>query len=194
MVKYLASEAAWEAEYQQGVWDRLDGVGEHGRFVEFATQVRKHAAADSPTRVVDLGCGHANAWIYLREIGLPIAYLGVDVSPAALAVARKRFGDEIRLEQADINVYDVQSADWVVMAECLYYLPDPIRVVTDVLRQEASRTRVFATLFRPRPGTHEAFVVDGVLASLKDRFHVVREATVKEGAHRWSCLTLTLHP
>src|SRR5690349_5346492 len=47
--------------------------------------------------VVDYGCGTGDLYQFLSETGLRFSYIGLDVNPGMLAIARKKHGDYFRV-------------------------------------------------------------------------------------------------
>jgi SAM-dependent methyltransferase len=58
--------------------------------IPFGSYVRRYGLADPSERVADVGCGPADILRYLAPGRRPAFYLGLDVSPAYLAAARRR--------------------------------------------------------------------------------------------------------
>jgi SAM-dependent methyltransferase len=78
-------ETNWEATYQRGQWDYLDGIGEVPRYAVLAGYVHKLLDRGA---VLDAGCGEAILARYL-DLGR-FTYDGIDVSPTAIERARTR--------------------------------------------------------------------------------------------------------
>ncbi|ADB53904.1 class I SAM-dependent methyltransferase [Conexibacter woesei] len=99
--------------------------------------VTRHFAPDA--RLLDVGCG--TGWIadHFRD------YTGVDGSPDAVAAADER--------RRNVQLHDVSaplpfpdaSFDGVVLKDLLEHVPDPVAVVTEVLRVLRPGGRVFAS-------------------------------------------------
>jgi trans-aconitate methyltransferase len=111
--------ALWDAQYQLGRWDYLDGGTTGGR--ELAGIVEAHAAQAS---ILDLGCG--------TSVNLPLTpgayrrYHGVDISAKAIKRARLAGRPGATYETADILSYAPQEAyDAILLREVIYYLPLP---------------------------------------------------------------------
>lgn len=87
--------------------------------------------------VVDLGCGTGQYALDLARRGLSVT--GVDVSPAMLAVARRKAaaaGLPVRWVEADVRAVPLPDAgfDLAVAVTVLEFLPDPERAVAEALR------------------------------------------------------------
>jgi len=89
-------------------------------------------------RILDAGCGSGPLAAALRERGAEVS--GFDGSPAMIELARRRLGDEVQLEVADLAEplpYDDESFDVVVASLVLHYLEDwsaPLAELRRVLR------------------------------------------------------------
>jgi hypothetical protein len=76
----FSSGAYWEARYRLG---GTSGAGSLGRLARFkATVINRFIAENQIQSVIDLGCGDASQF---ELLDVPADYVGVDVSPAALA-------------------------------------------------------------------------------------------------------------
>lgn len=131
---------AWEEQYGAGVWACLEEAGELARYGAVAAAVRSLRPGGS---VLDVGCGEGLLAEHLGANGYG-RYLGIDLSVAAVAAARRRAARAARpgtrFAVADADHWPLRGAfDAVVLNECLYYLRDPL----------ASARHALATL---RPG------------------------------------------
>jgi SAM-dependent methyltransferase len=75
--------------------------------------VREHAGA-RPVSMLDLGCGNAQLYGYLREHGLDLDYTGVDFSEPLLEAARAAYAGDARARfvPADVNTLDGVTGRW----------------------------------------------------------------------------------
>lgn len=107
----LAIPRAYEA------WSRLVGA-EYGR----ATLVREYVRPRSGARVLDLGCGPGDL---VRHLG-DVSYVGVDVSEAYVAQARKAYSGraEFRVGDATRLDADLRDFDLVLAFGVLHHLDD----------------------------------------------------------------------
>jgi SAM-dependent methyltransferase len=86
MATSFSSGDYWDSRYRMG---GTSGMGSAGRLARFkADTINRFIAGNRIGSVIDLGCGDA-AQLALLE--LPADYIGVDVSPAALALCAARF-------------------------------------------------------------------------------------------------------
>jgi SAM-dependent methyltransferase len=73
--------------------------------------------------VLDLGCADAGVAEYLLPHGL--RYRGIDGSPGMIAEARRRFGDRIETEVADLNEYEPPGpVEATTCFRAIYYADD----------------------------------------------------------------------
>lgn len=105
----------YEARLRQfGYSPETLGWGKHGRQeVRFA--VLAEPALQSPeSSVLDVGCGFADLYDFLRQRGWSGRYVGIDVVPALLEVAREHH-PALDLRQADITeARDLGQFDYVI--------------------------------------------------------------------------------
>jgi SAM-dependent methyltransferase len=79
----------WQQRYVRG---ETSGSGSYGRLAAFKASVLNGFVTERSVRtVIELGCGDG---AQLAIAGYP-SYLGVDVSPAAVAVCRKKFAGDV---------------------------------------------------------------------------------------------------
>lgn len=88
------------------------------------------AAVFKGSCVLDVGCGTGYNLGRLGRLELPFSsYLGVDLTPAMLAIARNEFADEARAEFAEMDLHDLgtteQRFDVVLCTWVVSHLADP---------------------------------------------------------------------
>jgi ubiquinone/menaquinone biosynthesis C-methylase UbiE len=119
-------EDAAAYERMMGKWSQLVGVA----FLEWL-------APPTDARWLDVGCGNGAFTELIVEKSAPAALEGVDPSEAQLAYARARLeqsvahfrhGDAMALPFPD-NAFDV-----AVMALVIFFVPDPVRGVAEMVR------------------------------------------------------------
>lgn len=108
----------WQQRYARG---ETSGYGSYGRLAEFKADVLNKAVAErSVATVIEFGCGDG---AQLSMMHYP-SYRGVDVSPAAVAVCRKKFaGDPTK---SFITLDEFRStrptADLALSLDVIYHL------------------------------------------------------------------------
>lgn len=111
----FSSEQYWESRYRAG---GTSGMGSVGRLARFkAATVNRFIAANAIGSVIDLGCGDASQ---LALLELPDAYVGVDVSPAALARCTERFPGRRFVLPAQLRT--TAPAELTLALDLLYHL------------------------------------------------------------------------
>jgi SAM-dependent methyltransferase len=143
----------WEEQYRSGRWDYLHGGDEAARYEAIAGLLRRLRPGGS---VLDVGCGEGILRDWLRPSGYA-AYVGVDISPTALAAARRGAGANDRFVLADAESYEPEGAfDAIVLNEVVYYFADPLAAAQRYARRlaaggvlvvssfDSSRTRAIA--------------------------------------------------
>lgn len=75
-----------EFAYQQGAYQYLQSIGMVPRLAVIAGYIK----ALGLTRILDVGCGTGELLAYLHP---SVTYIGIDISPTAIATARQHFSD-----------------------------------------------------------------------------------------------------
>lgn len=123
LAAYPGSTAYWEQRYSSG---GDSGHGSYGRFARFKAEVINRFVADNRiASVLEIGCGDGHQ-LSLAEYP---AYVGLDVSPTAVATCRARFsGDPAKT----FHLYDPAAsagtggrhADLALSLDVLYHLTE----------------------------------------------------------------------
>lgn len=86
--RFRNSSHYWQQRYARG---ESSGVGSYGRFAEYkAAVLNAFVAAHGVVRVAEFGCGDGNQ---LKSFAFA-QYMGIDVSPAAIAKCRAMYKDD----------------------------------------------------------------------------------------------------
>lgn len=109
-------------------------------YAEFTEDVLRRAGLKAGMRVLDIGCGAGDvSLLAARMVGATGAVTGLDKSPEALALARRRAEQEglrhLCFIQADLTELDLtDSFDALIGRFVLMFLPDPSAVLQRVAR------------------------------------------------------------
>jgi SAM-dependent methyltransferase len=171
------SRAAWEAQYGDGTWTCLRRDDEQDRYRALLGLLERHAAG--ARRILDVGCGEAILRDLLPAGGYEL-YLGVDLSLAAVAGARKGARPHDRLVVADAEAWaPARRFDAVVMNECLYYFHDPLAEAWRFLDAVAPSGALLVSMFES-PRTR------AILRALARRLPPAEVVRVPAGTGAWS--------
>ncbi len=126
------SPAKWNRQYDAGAWDYMEELDQAPRYavvVEYIARLTERA------RVLDVGCG--TGILRRRLPGEAFsAYLGIDISDAAIAAATALEDERTRFRAVDLRDFDTaERFDAIVFNEVLYYLTEP----ETMLRRAAAR-------------------------------------------------------
>jgi SAM-dependent methyltransferase len=108
---------------------------------------------ENMSSVLDVGCGNGVMFQMIRERGLDLDYLGVDVTEKLLNVARELFpADAHRFR--DMSLYDLKKLprkfDAVVCRHVLEHLPDYVPAV-EYLYSRARKKLILVFFLPPQP-------------------------------------------
>jgi 2-polyprenyl-3-methyl-5-hydroxy-6-metoxy-1,4-benzoquinol methylase len=126
-----AEQQHWNDEYVSGQWDWLWGIVEapHNHVIAgYCRHLRPHAA------VLDVGCGQGALHSILRTFGYR-RYVGIDISPAAIAHASTSADQHTSFHATDARRFQTdEQFDLIVLNEVLYYFPEPLAAVSHLAR------------------------------------------------------------
>jgi 2-polyprenyl-3-methyl-5-hydroxy-6-metoxy-1,4-benzoquinol methylase len=113
-----------QSENEADGWARLRNPSELGRYSVINGYVQEFAHAGS---VLDVGCGDG---ILQERIGYA-RYLGIDMFAQSIARAAHKADERTRFQHADAASFVPEERfDAIIWNECLYYLANPIEVIT----------------------------------------------------------------
>ena len=135
----FSSAAYWDARYRTG---GTSGAGSRGWLAHYkAAIINGFIAANRIRSMIDIGCGDG---AQLDLLTPPPAYVGVDVSPTALAACAARLPRHRFVTPAGLA--DVAPADLTIALDVLYHLTeDPI--FTDTIRTIFSWAHRFVVIY-----------------------------------------------
>lgn len=120
--------------------ERLGYSHAYRRVFERFFAAHRIAVGDRPLRVLDCGVGTGAFALELARVwGRPLELTAVDISPAMVDAARRRFrhaGIAGRVIQADVSVLPFADAsfDIVLAAHVLEHLPEPVTALAEMRR------------------------------------------------------------
>jgi len=113
---FSGSTSYWESRYASG---GNSGVGSYDKFAEFKAEVvNKFVAEHQVQSVIEFGCGDGNQ---LKLAAYP-RYLGLDVSPTAIAKCRKDFAGDGTKSFAPVSEYQGEKMDLALSLDVIYHL------------------------------------------------------------------------
>ncbi len=87
--------------------------------------------------VLDLGCGLADFYAYLKECGIEVRYTGYDITPEFIGLAKERY-PEAHFEVRDIQAEGIpERFDYIISSQTFnnrFTHEDNLRLMQDVLR------------------------------------------------------------
>jgi SAM-dependent methyltransferase len=110
------SASYWERRYSDG---GSSGAGSYGRLAQFKAEVLNRFVAEHGVQsVIELGCGDGNQLALARYP----EYLGIDISPTAIARCRRRFGSDPHKAFRSLGEYCGEQSDLALSLDVLYHL------------------------------------------------------------------------
>lgn len=171
----------WDRQYAAGKWRYMAGLAELGRYSMLAGYLRWL----KPRGVfLDVGCGEG---LLARRLGSEsyAAYLGIDVSAAAIVQARAHADPATQFVRADAELYVPERRfDAMIFNECLYYFHDPMGTLERYL---AALTPGGIAVMSNYLGSMRA---TRLVQRLKHRYAPLDECTVAHDAHAWHCMVI----
>jgi SAM-dependent methyltransferase len=142
--------------------DALAAGTEERRTLRFA--VLSQIGVASGDVVLDLGCGFGDLWAFFKNRNIDIKYHGIDINPALVEEAKKRFPN-VEFDVKDIQVDKIPQVDYVLSSNCFNLVlqqQDNYEYVSDILQRSFSIARKgvavdFLTQYVDFRGVSEAF-------------------------------------
>jgi hypothetical protein len=114
--RFPGSRAYWERRYAKG---GNSGAGSYGRLCEFKAEILNSFCKENAVgSVVEFGCGDGHQ-LTLAQYPL---YLGLDVSPTAIARCRQLFAHDETKRFALLEDYDGEKADLALSLDVVFHL------------------------------------------------------------------------
>ena len=135
----------WEQDYADGRFDFLDRPHEQLRHAVIACLISTHAQGE----VIDLGCGRGQQLRWLRGEDVT-RYVGVDVSPTALAgVPQSPIPTETVVSAIENYHAPAREVGAIICAEALYFLDDPVGHLRRIAGEATSAKALIVSLVVP---------------------------------------------
>jgi len=176
----------WEAQYAAGRWDFLAGLSELSRFSVLAGYIWQLKPGGS---VLDTGCGQGALLRRLPRDSYS-RYVGIDLSPSAIQVAREQQDERSTFVAADCEQYSPDGDfDVMVFNEVLCCLRDPLQTVERYARSLNPGGLILVSLCAAARGSAT------VLWRLKQAYATVDEVRLIHSGRKvtWVCTALCTH-
>jgi len=134
----------------------------HQRFLEYGVDIRTMAAGSQKHQkirfqalsevgdlnnhsILDIGCGFADFYSYLKSQGLIVDYTGYDICPDFIKVCQTKF-PEANFEVRDIQIQSIeQQFDYIVSSQtfnCRLKKQDNLVVIKEILREAYDSSKI----------------------------------------------------
>jgi SAM-dependent methyltransferase len=174
----------WTRQYETGAWAYLAELSERPRY----SVMVGYLDALAPGRILDVGCGEGLLARKIRH--LPFQnYIGIDISPLAVAAARAALGDDLRLSFAVADAENYQPemvSDAIILSECLNYLSDPVSIINHYSKSISSNGFIIISLFES-PRADKAWEMLRPVGEIMDCVNIAHHS-----GKRWTIKLLTL--
>lgn len=169
------SKAQWEAQFNDGKWDRLEEGQPNTELL--AKLIRKEKKNVPSLRVLDVGCGNGGlARLIAGDSG--IAYTGIDISETAVTIARLAMPDgRFMAMDAENPSSDLDLFDRIVFNEVFFYI-HPDRVLPRYRAHAAPDARVYISVVR-------SWRTPFVFHRIRRHLRIVETLCVAEGSLTW---------
>jgi SAM-dependent methyltransferase len=138
--RHFRSDAYWEERYRGG---GNSGAGSYDRLAIFKAQVlNDFCDRHRVETVIEFGCGDGNQLSLARYRN----YTGVDVSPTAVALCRRRFADDPSRSFMLLPAYAGQQADLALSLDVIYHLVEDA-VFEEYMRRLFGAARRFVVIY-----------------------------------------------
>jgi 2-polyprenyl-3-methyl-5-hydroxy-6-metoxy-1,4-benzoquinol methylase len=143
---YAVGSEQWENEYKNGIWEKMEGLEEIGRYTVIAAYIKK---LKSGARVLDVGCGEGILLSFLPYDSYS-EYVGIDLSQTAINKASRLQSEKARFEVGDIHAYKSEREyDVIILNEVLYYFSHPISTLMQLTNSLCSRGIFVVSMLSP---------------------------------------------
>src|SRR5690554_4632414 len=113
---FTHSQEYWEQRYASG---GHSGAGSYRKFAQFKAQtLNRFVAEHAIESVIEFGCGDGNQLLLAQYP----QYLGIDVSPTAIAVCRRLFAEDQAKTFRLLSDYADETAELALSLDVIYHL------------------------------------------------------------------------
>jgi 2-polyprenyl-3-methyl-5-hydroxy-6-metoxy-1,4-benzoquinol methylase len=138
------SADAWDREYKDGQWDYLGTMDNLGGLVS----VLGYCQYLNPQAVLDVGCG-AGLLAHKLKVLPYKSYLGIDLSPEAIAQAQAHADDRTAFATAGAeDFHSDRRFDVIIFSQILNYLADPDAILARYAKYLTPNGRIIVSLFK----------------------------------------------
>ena len=115
-LSFTHSQEYWEARYASG---GHSGAGSYKKFAQFKADILNRFVSEyAIDTVIELGCGDGNQLLLARYP----QYLGIDVSPTAIALCRRLFAEDKAKDFRLLSDYAYETAELSLSLDVIYHL------------------------------------------------------------------------
>jgi 2-polyprenyl-3-methyl-5-hydroxy-6-metoxy-1,4-benzoquinol methylase len=158
---FTVNAATWDREYKTGAWDFLGTMDNLGGLAS----ILGYCQFLNPDSILDIGCG---AGLLARKLKvLPYgSYLGVDLSPEAIAQAAPVSDHRTRFAVGGAEDFESgRRFDVIIFSQILNYIPDPGILLARYAKFLTPTGRIIVSLYQA-PRTRAAWrLIDRTMAT-----------------------------
>jgi 2-polyprenyl-3-methyl-5-hydroxy-6-metoxy-1,4-benzoquinol methylase len=172
----------WEQEYLEGRWDHMKKLSQLGRYAMIAGYLHFLKQQGS---ILDVGCGEG---ILLDKLCPQwySRYVGIDISQAAIDIARQKQTDKAFFLRTDAENYiPTEKFDVIVFNESLYYFKNPFDTMELYIRNlKKSGIMIIGTYISSQRAM-------AILKKIKSKYILLDEAKIQHEKSTFICSVFT---
>jgi SAM-dependent methyltransferase len=174
-------QAAWDAQYAQGQWDYLTGLGEVAHYaviIGYGTYLKPGGS------VLDVGSGEGVLHTRWQLHGYS-RYVGLDISEVAVKKLADRTDDRTEFVAADAENHTPDGQyDVIVFNESLYYFNDPLAALARYTTALAPDGVIIVSMFLNSRRSR------AILGAVRREHDIVDTTRTTQGSTSWECVVI----
>ena len=133
---------AWDREYSGGEWKYLETIGSLAGQVS----ILGYCQFLGPASILDVGCGAGLLAAKLKVLPFQ-SFLGIDISPAAIAQAKSLEDDRTAFAVCAADDFHADTRfDVVIFNQCMNYMTDPAATLAHFAKVLAPAGRMIVSM------------------------------------------------
>ena len=161
------SAERWDREYRDGAWKYLGALEN----LAGLASVFAYCQYLNPSSILDVGCGEGLLAQKLKALPYR-SYLGIDISSEAIAQAGSQADERTGFAVSDAAEFNTaEFFDVIIFNQCLYYLPDPAKIVAHYQSMLTPGGRMIVSMY-DGPRNREAWPLIERIMKIEDAMDI----------------------